>query len=661
MPAKVESNQESPMSMKLAKRKRLFFISLGFTIPIFLINWYFFIYLPNHELILFLLTIPVQFYVGAEIYQSAWKALKRFRANMDTLLAIGTTAAFIYGAGVTFYIIDGIFIQLQVIAIIMTMVMLGRYLEARAQDKATRYLQKLARHGSEDARVITGDKTEKRDIDTIKRGDIVLVHPGETIPVDGKVIEGHSLVNESLLTGLGDLQEKQKGSYVFTSTINQNGFLKIETLLVGTKTLHDFITRLIQKAQNTKTPLQKVADSIAHVFTPLVIVISIATGIGWYLSGTMSLALSFQFALSVLFAASPAALALATPTAITNGIAIGIEKGIFLKNPRSLEHLYRVTDIIFEKSILTHEKYQVTNVISLTPKKTENDILQYAASIEQNTQHPIANSIVAEAKKRELLLQGVREFNSFPGQGVAGLIGGESVLVGSKSFLTSRDVDIKRFEKQARDIIAPIEKKGGTVVFLVTQQTLIGIIGLSTELKKQQIKSINQMKSLGFNPVLMTGDSEQSARSLAKKAGITDVISDITPRERLIKLRAMQNERKIIAFVGDERSDAPSLEQADVGIVISSQPDTPWDTSDIALLRGDLQKVIKSIFLSRRTVYIIQENLFWAFFYNIIAIPFAIIGFINPIVALALAMLTSLFIGLNSRRVRNVNESSLTR
>ena len=595
----------------------------------------------------FILTLPIQFYVGAQFYKGFWAALKNKSADMNSLIAIGTSAAFIYSAIVTFLpSILGQSIEKAVYydtaAIIITLIILGRYLEAIAKSHTSDAIRKLIGLQAKTARVIRNRKEIVIPINEVVTGDIIIIKPGEKIPVDGIIMDGNTSVDESMITGESIPVEKRKGDIVIGATINKHGSFKFKATKVGKDTMLAQIIKLVEDAQSSKAPIQRLADKVSGIFVPIVVVISILTFIIWYFFGP---APAFTFALvnfvSVLIIACPCALGLATPTAIMVGTGKGAEYGILIKNAEALETAHKVNTIIFDKTgTLTKGKPEVTDVIDIT--KNFNT-LKYAALLEKSSEHPLADAIVNKAKERRIKLGKISGFKAIPGHGVKGKYQGKSILLGNRKLMKDNKININKYENS----IKKLEEEGKTVVILSVNKKLIGFIGVADTIKENARDTVRRLQRMKRQVVMMTGDNERTAKAIAKQLGINYVLSEVLPEDKANEVKRLQSKRRIVAMVGDGVNDAPALAQANIGIAIGSGTDVAIETGDIVLIKNDLRDVVTAIDLSNYTIKKIKQNLFWAFIYNSAGIPIAagvlypISGFLlNPVIA-AVAMASS--------------------
>jgi Cu+-exporting ATPase len=616
-------------------------------------------------IIIFILACPVQIWVGSQFYRGLVVVFKYRTADMNTLVAVGTLAAFIYSTFVTFFIDflknSGIepHIYFDTAAMIIVLILLGRFFEAKAKSKASDAIKKLIKLQAKTAAVIVNGREKEISIDEVKTGDIILVRPGEKIPVDGIITQGGSAVDESMVTGESIPVDKEKGDEVIGATLNTSGAFKFEATRVGKDTVLSQIIKLVEEAQGSKAPIQRLADIVASYFVPSVIAAAVITFIVWLIWGPEP---SFTFALvnfiSVLIIACPCALGLATPTAIAVGTGKGAEKGILIKEAAILELALKLNTVVFDKTgTLTRGEPSVTDIILKENSgiSSEQELLKIAASSELHSEHPIGKAMVRKAKENRLKLIEPKNFKSIAGKGIYAEIEKRRIYKGNQSLMMENNVSLGGLEAKARDI----SSEGKTPVFIAVDNRAAGIIAVADGLKKDSKKYIGKLKGLGLEVIMITGDNKNTAAAVANKLGIQRVLSEVLPEKKAREIKRIQSEGKVVAMVGDGINDAPALAQADIGMAIGTGTDVAIESSSITLISGDIRGVLDSILLSRNTMRIIKQNLFWAFFYNTILIPIAAGALypafgilINPIYAAAAMAFSSISVVSNSLRLR---------
>ncbi|MDH7508857.1 MAG: heavy metal translocating P-type ATPase [Methanomassiliicoccales archaeon] len=620
---------------EMRRQKNLLIFSLSLSIPTFVLTMVldFSLIKVTEEMmkigniVLFLLATPVQFVAGYQFYIGSYKALRNKRANMDTLIAIGTSAAYFYSTAVVFFpsIISFEHVYFDTSALIISLILLGKYLEARAKGKTSEAIRKLMNLQAKTARVLQNGQEVEIPIDELEIGNIFVVRPGETIATDGIVIDGHSSVDESMISGESIPVEKEVGSEVIGGSINKNGLLKVRATRVGKDTVLAQIVRLVEEAQGSKAPIQRIADRVSAYFVPAVIVIALVSALLWYFIGYDVFEIAeprFIFSLSIfitiLVIACPCALGLATPTAIMVGTGKGAEFGILIKNGEALELAGRINTIVFDKTgTLTKGEPEVTDVISFS--QGEEEIIRYAAIAEKGSEHPLGEAIIRHAKEMGIEVPDADEFETLPGKGVVVGFRGSKILFGNRSLMKSAQIDISGIE----DSMQRIEDEGKTVMILALNGTVIGLIAVADVLKETSKEAVAELKKMKIEVAMITGDNWRTANVIAKKLGIDRVLAEVLPEDKAKEITKLQKEGKIVGMVGDGINDAPALAQADIGIAIGSGTDVAIETGDIVLIRNDLLDVVAAIQLSKRTMSKIRQNLFWAFAYNTAGIPIA--------------------------------------
>lgn len=626
---------------------------------------HFFYHIQNRTIInyiLFALTTPVIFYGGGKFFKSFIAGIRYLSMDMNTLIAIGTGSAYFYSVVATFY--PQIFTSIgktpdvyyEVSAVIITLILLGRLLESKAKAQTTEAIKKLSSLQPKTATLIKDGEEITVPVKEIKTGDIILVKPGERIPVDGVIIEGYGSVDESIITGESMPVEKKPGDSVIGSTLNKAGSFKFKVTNVGKDTVLSKIIQLVKDAQATKPPIQKLADKIAAVFVPIVIGIAVLTLMIWYFLGY-----GFAFALmnfiSVLIVACPCALGLATPTAIVVATGKSAEYGILIRNAQALEIANKVNIVVFDKTgTITYGKPEVTDIVKLG-NIPESELLKLSASVERNSEHPLAEAIVRYAKLRGLKLYEPKNFFSIPGQGVSANVNLSDVAVGNITFMKNLKIETKNHERTL-DILT---NEGKTPVFIAVDGKIAGVIAIADTIKHDVKETILNLKKLNIDVAILTGDNYKTAKAIANKIGVQKVFAEVLPDQKSEKIEELRNSGYIVAMVGDGVNDAPALAKADVGIAIGSGTDVASATADMILMKDDIKGVLQVIKLSTETYKIIKQNLFWAFFYNLILIPIAA-GILYPIAGILLKPVfasismsfSSLFVVSNSLRIKKL-------
>jgi Cu+-exporting ATPase len=571
--------------------------------------------------ILLILATPIQFVFGWRFYRGTYDAIRNRMGNMDTLIALGTSAAWAYSTVVTFFPsffpFSGVYFDTA--AVIVTLVLTGRFLEHISKGRASEAVRKLVDLQPRLAHVIRGEKEIEIPVEQIEVGDMFVVRPGEKVPVDGMVIEGYSSVDQSMITGESIPVEKNPNDEVIGGTINKTGMLKARATKVGQDTTLAQIVKLVEEAQIGRAPIQKLADRVAAYFVPAVIIIALSSALAWYFIGNIGLQFSLLAFVSVTVIACPCALGIATPAALLVGTSKGAQNGILIKGGDHLEIAHKTTTMVFDKTgTLTVGEPSVTDVIPYS-KYTADTVLMLAASVEKGSEHPLAEAIEKEAASRSLQLVNPSEFEAIPGKGVKAMIQGKEILLGNRKLMTEVGVNLSKIEEKTKEL----EEDGKTVMFTVVDGALAGVIGAADTLKEYAANAVAKLKKMGIEVIMLTGDNETTAKAIAKKLGIEKIFAEVLPQQKEAIIERLRNEGKVVAMVGDGINDAPALAKADVGIAIGSGTDVAKETGGIVLVKEDLRDVVTAIKLSRTTVRKIKQNLFWAFAYNAALIPIA--------------------------------------
>jgi P-type Cu+ transporter len=639
---------------------------------------------PGMKYVLWALATPVQFWAGWRFYKGAWAAVKHARADMNTLIAVGTSAAYFYSVAAVlapgFFTGEGITLHyyFDTSAMIIALILLGRFLEARAKGQTSNAIKKLIGLQPRTATVVRDGQEIEISVEEVLIGDIVLVRPGERVPVDGIIREGNPTLDESMVTGESLPVEKKPGDEVVGATVNKTGSFRFKATRVGKDTTLARIVRLVEEAQGSKAPIQRLADIIAGYFVPVVIGIAIIIFLVWYFFGPApSLTYAILNFIAVLVIACPCALGLATPTAIMVGTGKGAENGILIRSAGALERLYKINTLLLDKTgTLTEGKPKVTDIIA-APGFTDTEVFTLAAAVEHDSEHPLAEAVRNEAQTRRLTVGQVTDFKAIPGQGAIAARDGKILLLGNLKLMQDNHIALDGLEDQARELW----NNGKTVIFLASGDKAAGLIALADTLKPGAREAMMEIKRMGIETAMVTGDNVRAADAIAREAGIERVLAEVLPENKSQEVKKLQEQGKIVAMVGDGINDAPALAQADVGIAIGSGTDIAIETGDITLIKGEPGSIITAVQLSRRTIRTIKQNLFWAFAYNVILIPVAAgvlylafrtggvpaglrgvlgdYGFLNPILAAAAMALSSVTVVTNSLRLRNFKPYNL--
>jgi Cu+-exporting ATPase len=604
---------------------------------------------------LFLLVTPVQFIGGWGFYKGAWNAIKSRSINMDFLIALGTSVAYFYSVAVMFFPevlpiqVSERDVYFEVSAVIIAFVLLGKYMEEIIKKHSSAAVRKLLDLKPATAHVIRDNQEMEVPADSVSINEIVVVRPGEKIPTDGTVTEGNTSVDESMLTGESMPVEKVFGSTVIGGTLNRSGMIKYLTTRVGSETALAQIIKLVEEAQASTAPIQRLADKVTIYFVPAVVSAAILAFAGWWIAGNFPQGLLAFIA--VLIIACPCALGIATPAALMVGVGKGAELGILIRGGEILERAQNLNTVVFDKTgTLTRGEPALTDVIPFG-SFTENEVLAYAAATEVGSEHPLGQAIVKGAHQRNLSIPAVADFEAISGHGIRGDVNGKKVLLGNRRLLRGESIDIK----DAEHLMISLEASGKTAMLVGLDYKLIGIVAVADTLKPEAKEAITQLKNINVEVVMLTGDNQQTADWIAKQLGIDRVIAEVLPSDKAKVIKELQGQGKVVAMVGDGVNDAPALAAADIGIAIGSGSDVAKETGGIILMKNDVRDVVSGIKLSRITMRKIKQNLFWAFIYNSVGVPIAAFGLLNPIVAAAAMALSSLSVIINSALLKKAS------
>lgn len=664
-------SEEAAMKAKELKRKKQELLILLVTaLPLLYISMGSMVGLPlpsfldhmAHPLVFvlsqLLLTLPAV-WIGRGFYQRGFRNLIKRHPNMDSLIAVGTAAAFfysLYSVGQVFLGYHAFVHQLyfESVAVIIALVLLGKYLESSAKGRTSQAIQSLLELVPSQATVIRYGEAVTIDTEDIRVGDIIRIKPGERMPVDGLVTEGQTFVDESMMTGESVPIEKKVGDTITSATINQNGSIDYQATRVGSDTTLAQIVRLVEEAQGSKAPIAALADKISLYFVPIVLSLAALSALGWYVLAGESLSFSLSIFIAVLVIACPCALGLATPTAIMVGTGKGAENGILIKSGQALEAAYQLDTIVLDKTgTITVGKPSLTDLLPLSDLN-RSDLLRLIASAEQHSEHPLAQAILAAAEEEELGLLPVNHFEAIVGRGLSARVENRQLLVGNESLMKEKNIDSNAFQEQ----LLELSQEGKTAMFVAVDGQLAGILAVADEMKSSSLSAVQELQSMGLEVIMLTGDREETATAIAQKAGIQKVIAGVLPDGKVAAIKNLQEAGKKLAMVGDGINDAPALVQADVGIAIGSGADVAIESADVVLMHSDLQDVVKAIKLSQATIRNIKENLFWAFAYNTLGIPIAmgllhLFGgpLLNPMLAGLAMSLSSVSVVANALRL----------
>ena len=669
-----EDEQSKRKKAEIIRKRNLLILGIVLTLPVVILNMFFMNAFPGENYLLLALTTPVWAIVGWEFHRGALKTLRHGSANMDTLISVGSTAAYVMSVIATFFPrVFGAVTFYDTAALIVTLIFLGKYLEARAMGQTNEAIKKLIGLQARTAHVIRAGKEIELPIAQVRVADELIVRPGEKIPVDGVVLSGSSSVDESMITGESIPVEKIEGDPLIGATINQRGLLRMRATKVGADTVLASIIRMVEQAQGSKAPIQRLADSISSIFVPVVLVIAALTFIGWAIVGNLTMTsaqaagvmsasnpwiVAIVAAITVLVVACPCALGLATPTAIMVGTGKGAEQGILIRGGESLERIHAVGALLLDKTgTITKGKPELTDAIALEGMSVD-DMLRLVAEAEQGSEHPLAAAIVEGAKARNLLLNAYPDrFTALAGRGLEATVEGYTLLVGTRHLLQERSIDFDAFQER----LEALEQQGKTAMIVVIDGRPVGIVAVADTVKVGSAEAVKQLREQGLSVWMITGDNQRTAQAIAAQVGIPaeHVLAEVLPEDKANQVKRLQAQGLVVAFAGDGINDAPALAQADAGIAMGTGTDIAMEAADITLVKGNLKSVATALALSCATLRTIKQNLFWAFAYNVVLIPTAILSplipFLRenaPIFAAAAMALSSVTVVSNSLRLR---------
>lgn len=661
-----QSEEEASVERErqLTKQKRKLFLAVILSLPLLwsmvshfsFTSWIWMPHFVSNPWVQLLLAAPIQFYVGLPFYKGAYHALRNKSANMDVLVALGTSAAYFYSVYLTLAWANnesatrpGLYFETS--AILITLVVLGKLFEAIAKGKTSDAIKSLMGLQAKTATVLRSGEELSVPVEEVEVGDQLIVKPGEKVPVDGVVLEGRSAVDESMLTGESIPVEKTVNDGVVGASINKNGRLLIEATRVGKDTALAQIVKVVEQAQGSKAPIQRVADRISGVFVPIVVAISLLSFVGWYFwirPGDFAHAL--EIAIAILVIACPCALGLATPTSIMAGSGRAAEAGILFKGGEHLEQTHKVDTILLDKTgTLTNGKPKLTDV-SAAAHMDEEELLRLLGAAERHSEHPLAEAIVSGIAARGIKMGEAEEFESVPGYGIQAKVEHRAILAGTRKWMSKHEIDIDAVSSQ----IEGLEESGKTVMLTAIDGRFAGWVAVADTLKDTSVSAVTHLKRLGLNVILLTGDNQRTADAIAKQAGIDQVIAEVLPEGKAEVVERLKLEGKKVAMVGDGINDAPALAVADIGMAIGNGTDIAMEAADLTLMRGDLQSIVQAIDVSRKTMRNIRQNLFWALAYNSLGIPVAVIGLLAPWIAGAAMALSSVSVVLNALRLQRL-------
>jgi P-type Cu+ transporter len=640
-----------------------FFFSLILSIPLLWamvshFSFTSFIYLPDmfmNPWVQLALATPVQFIVGKQFYVGAYKALRNKSANMDVLVALGTSAAYFYSLYLSIASIGSeahmIELYYETSAVLITLIILGKLFEVRAKGRSSEAIKKLMGLQAKTATVFRNGVEQEVALEDVVVGDILYVKPGEKVPVDGEITEGRSALDESMLTGESVPVDKTIGDSVIGATINKNGFLKVKATKVGRDTALSQIIKVVEEAQGSKAPIQRLADQISGIFVPIVVAIAFLTFFVWFIWITPGdFAEALEKLIAVLVIACPCALGLATPTSIMAGSGRAAEMGVLFKGGEHLEMTHRLTSILLDKTGTVTNGAPILTDVLVKKNVNEEEFLQLVGTAEKQSEHPLAEAIVIGIKEKNIELSNVEEFEAIPGYGIKAKVNNQVVLAGTRKLMHKYNIGID----QALPTMENLEKSGKTAMLIAINNEYAGIVAVADTIKATSKEAVKRLKDMGLEVVMITGDNERTAKAIATEAGIDSVVAEVLPEGKADEVKKLQKEGKIVAMVGDGINDAPALAIADIGMAIGTGTDVAMEAADITLIRGDLNSIADAIFMSKKTIRNIKQNLFWAFAYNALGIPVAALGFLAPWLAGAAMAFSSVSVVLNALRLQRV-------
>ncbi|KAB7666933.1 copper-translocating P-type ATPase [Bacillus sp. B1-b2] len=664
--AKLKQDQQETADFReqeLEKQKGKFLFSLILSLPLLWsmvghFEFTSFIYVPEmfmNPWVQMALATPVQFIIGRQFYVGAYKALRNKSANMDVLVALGTSAAYFYSVyqaiesiGSNVHMVE---LYFETSAILITLIILGKLFEARAKGRSSEAIKKLMGLQAKTATVLRDGNETEIPLEEVAVGDIVYIKPGEKVPVDGEIVEGRSAMDESMLTGESVPVSKSVGDTVIGATLNKNGFLKVRATKVGRDTALAQIIKVVEEAQGSKAPIQRVADRISGIFVPIVVGIAVITFLIWYLwVSPGEFAEALEKLIAVLVIACPCALGLATPTSIMAGSGRAAEYGVLFKGGEHLEATHRITTVVLDKTgTVTHGKPILTDVV-IEGNVDEETFLALVGSAEKQSEHPLAEAIVQGGKARNISLMDVQEFEAIPGHGIKATVDGHELLVGTRRLMNKNDITIE----SAINKMETFEDNGKTAMLVAIDRKFAGIVAVADTVKETSKEAIKRLKDAGLEVIMMTGDNKRTAEAIANEVGIDRAIAEVLPEGKAEEVKKLQEQGKRVAMVGDGINDAPALAMADIGMAIGTGTDVAMEAADITLMRGDLNSIADAILMSKKTIRNIKQNLFWALAYNSLGIPIAAAGFLAPWLAGAAMAFSSVSVVLNALRLQRV-------